>query len=255
MNYVPKTINYYFLFQPILRSENNKTIYTAGRPPWYDTKGDFSEAFVIGICGGSASGKTTVAKTIIEQLNIPWVVWLSMDCFYKDLNEEELQLAAQNEWNFDAPASFDLDYCVEKLRDLKSGKAIDCPQYDFNTHKRTQNTKPMYGANVIIFEGILVMCDERLRELMDLKIFVDTDSDIRLARRIRRDLASRGRTLRGVIDQYNKFVKPSYENYILPLIKFADIVIPRGGENRVAVNLVTQQVVKQLEKVSKIIKK
>ena len=236
---------------PVMTISNSRTIYTHGRPPWYSADGEFKDAFLIGICGGSASGKTTVAKKIIEKLNMNWVVLLSMDCFYKDLNQEELDLAAQNEWNFDAPHSFDLDMCVENLKKLKQGRAIDCPQYDFTTHQRDPVSKPIYGANVIIFEGILSMCDERLRDLMDLKIFVDTDSDIRLARRLRRDMASRARNLRSVIAQYEKFVKPSYETYIHPLIKYADIVIPRGGENLVAINLITQQIQKELQKVSR----
>ena len=229
---------------------NERTIYTHGRPPWYSAEGEFQDAFLIGICGGSASGKTTVAKAIIEKLNMNWVVLLSMDCYYKNLNEHELDLAAQNEWNFDAPHSFDLDYCVEQLANLKKGRAIECPQYDFASHQRENTTKPIYGATVIIFEGILSMCDERLRDLMDLKIFVETDSDIRLARRLKRDMASRGRDLSGIIAQYEKFVKPAYESYIHPLIKFADIVIPRGGENKVAIGLISRQIEMELDKVS-----
>jgi len=234
--------------QPVMTLSNSRTIYTHGRPPWYSAEGEFKDAFLIGICGGSASGKTTVAKKIIEKLNMNWVVLLSMDCFYKDLNEEELELAAKNEWNFDAPHSFDLDMCVEMLQKLKQGRAIDCPQYDFTTHQRDDISKPIYGATVIIFEGILSMCDERLRNLMDLKIFVDTDSDVRLARRLARDMASRARDLKSVIAQYEKFVKPAYDTYIHPLIKYADIVIPRGGENAVAINLLTQQITKELNK-------
>uniref|UniRef100_UPI00398E8EC4 uridine-cytidine kinase-like 1 isoform X5 n=1 Tax=Pristiophorus japonicus TaxID=55135 RepID=UPI00398E8EC4 len=175
---------------PLLRT-SKRTIYTAGRPPWYNEHGTQSkEAFVIGLCGGSASGKTTVARKIIEALDVPWVVLLAVDSFYK---------------------------------------------------------KTLYGASVIIFEGILAFADKELLKLLDMKIFVDTDSDIRLVRRLRRDIAERGRDIEGVIKQYNKFVKPSFEQYIEPTMRLADIVVPRGGGNMVAIDLIVQHVHSQLE--------
>uniref|UniRef100_A0AAY4CP26 uridine/cytidine kinase n=1 Tax=Denticeps clupeoides TaxID=299321 RepID=A0AAY4CP26_9TELE len=209
---------------PLLRT-NKRTIYTAGRPPWYNVTGTtFKEAFVIGLCGGSASGKTTVANKIIEALDVPWVVLLSMDSFYKVLSKDEQEQAARNEYNFDHPDAFDFELLVNILRKLKKGKSIKVPVYDFTTHSR------------------------RKEWLLDMKVFVDTDSDIRLVRRLKRDITERGRDIGGVIKQYNKFVKPAFEQYIEPTVQVADIVVPRGGENFVALDLIVQHVHSQLEK-------
>ncbi|XP_033860260.1 uridine-cytidine kinase-like 1 isoform X1 [Acipenser ruthenus] len=233
---------------PLLRT-NKRTIYTAGRPPWYNVTGTtFKEAFVIGLCGGSASGKTTVANKIIEALDVPWVVLLSMDSFYKVLSKEEQELAAKNEYNFDHPDAFDFELLVTVLRKLKKGKSIKVPVYDFTTHSRRKEWKTIYGANVVIFEGILAFANKELLKLLDMKVFVDTDSDIRLVRRLKRDITNRGRDITGVIKQYNKFVKPAFEQYIEPTMQVADIVVPRGGENFVALDLIVQHVHSQLEK-------
>ncbi|XP_030577139.1 uridine-cytidine kinase-like 1 isoform X2 [Archocentrus centrarchus] len=233
---------------PLLRT-SKRTIYTAGRPPWYNVTGTtFKEAFVIGLCGGSASGKTTVANKIIEALDVPWVVLLSMDSFYKVLNKEEQELAAKNEYNFDHPDAFDFELLVNVLRKLKKGKSIKVPVYDFTTHSRRKEWKTVYGANVVIFEGILAFANKELLKLLDMKVFVDTDSDIRLIRRLKRDISQRGRDISGIIKQYNKFVKPAFEQYIEPTVQVADIVVPRGGENFVALDLIVQHVHSQLEK-------
>uniref|UniRef100_A0A668A027 Uridine-cytidine kinase n=1 Tax=Myripristis murdjan TaxID=586833 RepID=A0A668A027_9TELE len=234
---------------PLLRT-NKRTIYTAGRPPWYNVTGTtFKEAFVIGLCGGSASGKTTVATKIIEALDVPWVVLLSMDSFYKVLNKEQQELAAKNEYNFDHPDAFDFELLVTVLRKLKKGKSVKVPVYDFTSHCRRKEWKTVYGANVVIFEGILAFANKELLKLLDMKVFVDTDSDIRLVRRLKRDISERGRDISGVIKQYNKFVKPAFEQYIEPTVQVADIVVPRGGENFVALDLIVQHVHSQLEKV------
>ncbi|CAL8316012.1 unnamed protein product [Lota lota] len=233
---------------PLLRT-NKRTIYTAGRPPWYNVTGTtFTEAFVIGLCGGSASGKTTVANKIIEALDVPWVVLLSMDSFYKVLNKEEQELAGKNEYNFDHPEAFDFELLVTVLRKLKKGKSIKVPVYDFTSHSRSKDWKTVYGANVVIFEGILAFANKELLKLLDMKVFVDTDSDIRLVRRLKRDITARGRDIGGVIQQYNRFVKPAFEQYIEPTVQMADIVVPRGGENFVALDLIVQHVHSQLEK-------
>ncbi|XP_061609799.1 uridine-cytidine kinase-like 1 isoform X4 [Phyllopteryx taeniolatus] len=233
---------------PLLRT-NKRTIYTAGRPPWYNVTGTtFKEAFVIGLCGGSASGKTTVANKIIEALDIPWVVLLSMDSFYKVLNKEEQELAAKSEYNFDHPDAFDVELLVNVLRKLKKGKSIKVPVYDFTSHCRRKEWKTVYGANVVIFEGILAFANKELLKLLDMKVFVDTDSDIRLTRRLKRDVSQRGRDIAGIIRQYNKFVKPAFERYIEPTVQLADIVVPRGGDNFVALDLIVQHVHSQLEK-------
>ncbi|KAK3518976.1 hypothetical protein QTP70_016142, partial [Hemibagrus guttatus] len=232
---------------PLLRT-SKRTIYTAGRPPWYNEHGTQSkEAFVIGLCGGSASGKTTVARKIIEALDVPWVVLLSMDSFYKILSDEEQLLAASNDYNFDHPDAFDFDLLVYTLQKLKQGKSVKIPVYDFTTHGRQKEWKTVYGASVIIFEGIMSFADKELLKLLDMKIFVDTDSDIRLVRRLRRDISERGREIEGVIKQYNKFVKPAFEQYIEPTMRLADIVVPRGGGNMVAIDLIVQHVHSQLE--------
>ncbi|XP_061909724.1 uridine-cytidine kinase-like 1 isoform X6 [Entelurus aequoreus] len=232
---------------PLLRT-SKRTIYTAGRPPWYNEHGTQSkEAFVIGLCGGSASGKTTVARKIIEALDVPWVVLLSMDSFYKVLTTEQQSRAASNDYNFDHPDAFDFDLLTHTLRKLKQGKSVKIPVYDFTTHGRQKEWKTVYGASVIIFEGIMAFADKDLLQLLDMKIFVDTDSDIRLVRRLRRDITERGRDLEGVIKQYNKFVKPAFEQYIEPTMRLADIVVPRGGGNMVAIDLIVQHVHSQLE--------
>ncbi|XP_011720787.1 uridine-cytidine kinase-like 1 isoform X6 [Macaca nemestrina] len=255
---------------PLLRT-SKRTIYTAGRPPWYNEHGTQSkEAFAIGLGGGSASGKTTVARMIIEALDVPWVVLLSMDSFYKVLTEQQQEQAAHNNFNFDHPDAFDFDLIISTLKKLKQGKSVKVPVYDFTTHSRKRDWKTLYGANVIIFEGIMAFADKtlleglvpvspcrllassrslahRLHQLLDMKIFVDTDSDIRLVRRLRRDISERGRDIEGVIKQYNKFVKPSFDQYIQPTMRLADIVVPRGSGNTVAIDLIVQHVHSQLE--------
>ncbi|XP_042638719.1 uridine-cytidine kinase-like 1 [Orycteropus afer afer] len=232
---------------PLLRT-SKRTIYTAGRPPWYNEHGTQSkEAFVIGLGGGSASGKTTVARMIIEALDVPWVVLLSMDSFYKVLTRQQQEQAARNNFNFDHPDAFDFDLIISTLKKLKQGKSVKVPIYDFTTHSRKKDWKMLYGANVIIFEGIMAFADKTLLELLDMKIFVDTDSDIRLVRRLRRDISERGRDIEGVIKQYNKFVKPAFDQYIQPTMRLADIVVPRGSGNTVAIDLIVQHVHSQLE--------
>lgn len=206
------------------------------------------EAFVIGICGASASGKTTVAKNITAALDVPWVSLVSMDSFYKVLTDEEKAEAAKNNYNFDHPDAFDLDLLVETLTKLKAGKRVELPVYNFKTHSREKNKVNIYGANVVIFEGIMSFAYRSVLDLMDMKIFVDTDSDIRLARRLQRDILERGRDIHGVLQQYERFVKPSVENFIDPSMMHADIIIPRGGENKVAIHLVVQHVHTQLQK-------
>ncbi|KAJ1529518.1 hypothetical protein ONE63_006291 [Megalurothrips usitatus] len=233
--------------ESILRS-HTRTIYTAGRPPWYDSTGQQVEPFVIGICGGSASGKTTVAEKIIESLDVPWVTLLSMDSFYKVLNEKQHEQAAKNEYNFDHPDAFDFDLLAETLQRLKEGKKVEVPIYNFVTHSRENRTKTMYGANVIIFEGILTFYNAEVLKLLDMKLFVDTDADVRLARRLRRDISQRGRDLEGVLKLYCNVVKPAFLHYIAPSMVHADIIVPRGGDNTVAIELIVHHVHTQLQK-------
>ncbi|XP_014211158.1 uridine-cytidine kinase-like 1 isoform X1 [Copidosoma floridanum] len=231
--------------QSILQSKT-RTIYTAGRPPWYNSAGQQVEPFVIGICGGSASGKTTVATKIIESLDVPWVTLLSMDSFYKVLNEKQHEQAARNEYNFDHPDAFDFELLKATLQRLKEGRKVEVPIYNFVTHSREMRTKTMYGANVIIFEGILTFYNADVLKMCDMKVFVDTDADVRLARRLKRDICQRGRDLEGVLKQYSTMVKPSFYYYIAPMMVHADIIVPRGGENEVAIELIVQHVHTQL---------
>ncbi|XP_057664614.1 uridine-cytidine kinase-like 1 [Diorhabda carinulata] len=232
--------------ESIIRTQH-RTIYTAGRPPWYNSVGQKVEPFVIGICGGSASGKTTVAEKIIESLGVPWVTLLSMDSFYKVLNEKQHEIADRNEYNFDHPDAFDFDLLAQTLQRLKEGRKVEVPIYNFVTHSREAKTKTMYGANVIIFEGILTFHNQKVIDMLDMKVFVDADPDVRLARRLRRDISQRGRDLEGVIKQYTSMVQPSFNHYIAPLTSHADIIVPRGGENEVAIQLIVQHVQTQLQ--------
>lgn len=230
------------------RKREKSVCYTAGRPPWYNSHGQMTNAFLIGICGGSASGKTTVAKKIIEELGVPWVVIISLDSFYKVLTPEQHEQAERSEYNFDHADAFDWTLACKTLRKLKNGKSAKIPIYDFSTHSRLEKEKTVYGANVVIFEGIMAFADPELLKLFDIKIFVDTDSDIRLARRLRRDISERGREITHVLKQYNKFVKPMFEKFIAPSMKDADIVVPWEGTNTVAVDLIVKHISNQLEK-------
>ncbi|CAM4876238.1 unnamed protein product [Rotaria socialis] len=254
--------------------QGRNPIYTAGRPAWYDASGEIKEAFVIGICGGSASGKTTVSQRIVEKLNVPWVTLLSMDSFYKVLSDEQHEQANENNYNFDHPDAFDFDLLLETLKNLKMGRQVDIPLYNFTTHSRETHTKILYGANVVIFEGILAFTSKKILDILDMKIFVDTDADIRLARRLERDITERGRDIDGVIQQYTRFVKPSYDHYIAPTMIYADLIVPRGkkkhalcffvltdiqvkmvetrklpcGENQIAIDLIVRHVNRELQK-------
>ncbi|TNN21136.1 Uridine-cytidine kinase-like 1 [Schistosoma japonicum] len=232
--------------EPVLRV-GNRTIFTHGRPPWYDAEGQTQQPFVIGICGGSASGKTSVARVIIESLDIQWVSLISLDSYYKDLTPEQKLQAIACHYNFDHPSAFDFDLLESHLCRLREGKTIEVPEYDFKTHSRTSKTNTVYGANIIIIEGILVFYSQAVSKLMDLKVFVDTDADERLARRLRRDISERGRELNSVLGQYMRFVKPSYEQFIAPSMAQADIIIPRGGQNVVALQLIVQHINKRLK--------
>lgn len=170
-----------------------------------------------------------------------------MDSFYKVLDEDQHHMAHENEYNFDHPDAFDFELLIQTLHSLKKGKCVDVPIYNFVSHAREKRTKKIYGANVIICEGILIFASKQLVDMMDMKVFIDTDPDVRLSRRLKRDITERGRDLVGVLKQYNKFVKPAFDYYIAPLISFADLIVPRGGDNQVAINLIVQHVHVQLQ--------
>ncbi|XP_028051218.1 uridine kinase-like protein 1, chloroplastic isoform X5 [Camellia sinensis] len=197
--------------------------------------------FVIGVSGGTASGKTAVCDLIIQQLHDHRVVLVNQDSFYRDLIAEEAQRV--HEYNFDHPDAFDSEQLVECIEKLKSGQSVQVPIYDFKNHRRcADNFRQVNASDVIILDGILVFHDSRVRNLMNMKIFVDTDDDVRLARRIRRDIVERGRDINSVLEQYAKFVKPAFDDFVLPAKKYADVIIPRGGENHVAIDLIVQHI-------------
>ncbi|CAO1614007.1 unnamed protein product [Sympodiomycopsis kandeliae] len=228
-------------------SPKNVILTEAGRAPWYDTMGVPREAYVIGVAGGSASGKTSVARSILASLpNVPWVCIVSQDSFYKPLTPDQSKLAFQNNWNFDHPGSFDVDLFKQCIADLKASKAVEVPIYSFVQHQRTDETTYLYGASVIIVEGLFTLNDPVVRDLFDLKIFVQADSDLMLARRIIRDTKERGRSVDGIIEHYLRWVKPAMDNYIAPDAKWADLIVP-GQNNHVAVDVVAQHVKRQLE--------
>ncbi|KAH3909422.1 uridine/cytidine kinase [Parastagonospora nodorum] len=217
---------------------------TAGRrshyePPW-------GNASIIGVAGSSGSGKTSLALAIVASLNLPWVVILSMDSFYKPLTPEQSAAAFRNEFDFDAPEAIDFDILVERLKDIKNGKVAEVPIYSFEKHARLDKTTTIYSPHVLILEGIFALHDPRVLELLDLKIFAEADSDLCLSRRLVRDVKERGRDIEGCIKQWFGFVKPNFYKYVAPQREIADLIIPRGIENKVAISMVSDQVRKTL---------
>ncbi|EGV64623.1 uridine kinase [Yamadazyma tenuis ATCC 10573] len=208
-------------------------------PPW-------TEPYIIGIAGNSGSGKTSISQQIIRELNQPWTVLLSFDNFYRPLTKEQSAKAFANEWDFDTPDSLDLDALYDTVKKLKQGEKARIPVYSFELHGRTDKVTTIYGANVIIIEGLYALYDKRLLDLMDIKIYVDTDLDICLARRLTRDILYRGRDLQGAMKQWETFVKPNAVRYLNPTMNNADLVIPRGLDNVVAIDLMIGHIKKQL---------
>jgi uridine kinase len=195
---------------------------------------------LIGISGGSASGKTLVASRIHEALGTRRVLILKQDSYYRDLTHlSEAERAAQN---FDHPDAFDSALLIQQLTILLEGGYVEEPIYDFTHHRRIGQTHRIGGAPVIVLEGILILSDPALRELMDIKIYVDTDPDIRLLRRLRRDVEERGRTVTSVLNQYEQFVRPMHLQFVEPSKRYADVVIPEGGYNRVAIDLLKTKI-------------
>ncbi|KAJ2557424.1 Uridine kinase [Coemansia sp. RSA 1933] len=228
------------------RGPSTLLLKSAGRPPWYTPDGKNTPAYMVGVAGGSASGKTSVAKRIFDNLDVPWVVIVSMDSFYRKLTPEESKQAFENNHDFDHPSSADHVAALRVLSDLKQGKATDIPQYDFSAHAPSNEAQHVYGASVVIFEGIFALYNPDILDILDMKIFVDTDSDICLARRIKRDTTERGRDPLGILQQYERFVKPAYDRCVRPTMDNADVIIPRGLDNEVAIDLVIQHIKRQL---------
>ena len=190
---------------------------------------------VIGVAGGSGSGKTTVVRRIMEALGDTDVVVLEHDRYYRD--HPTLRLEERAALNYDHPNSLDTDLLIAHLRELREGRAVDAPVYDFALHARKAETTPIRPGSAIIVEGILIFTDKALRGLMDVKVFVDTDADTRFIRRLERDIADRGRTAASVIDQYLSTVKPMHLEFVEPSKRYADVIIPLGGHNTVAIDM------------------
>lgn len=195
---------------------------------------------VIGVTGGSGSGKTSVSRAIVNAFAGVSILLLEQDFYYKDQSHMPFEDRLQT--NYDHPFAFDTDLLIDDLQKLIRFEAIDKPVYDYAQHTRSRAVVHQEPREVIIVEGILILEDERLRSLMDIKVYVDTDDDIRIIRRIKRDIEERGRTLDSVIQQYLSVVKPMYHQFIEPTKRFADIIIPEGGSNQVAIDLMTTKI-------------
>jgi uridine kinase len=195
---------------------------------------------IIGIAGGSGSGKTTVANAILKAVGKEKIVYLPHDAYYKDLSD--LPPMQRKQVNFDHPDSLDNDLLIEHIQSLKDHKPVDMPVYDFTTDSRTDQTILIKPHRVIIVEGILIFADPRLRDLFDVRLFVDTDADIRFIRRLERDITERGRTTENVINQYLKTVRPMHLEFVEPSKRYADVIIPEGGLNIVAMDMVIARI-------------
>ena len=199
---------------------------------------------VIGIAGGTGSGKTTLMNNLVKRFG-DVVTVLSHDNYYR--RRDGLTMDERRKINYDEPAALETDLMVRHLAQLRRGECIECPVYDFTAHNRSGRTITLEPKKVIIVEGILIFEDPALRDLMDIRIFVDTDSDVRLCRRIARDVNERGRTLDSVLDQYQTTVKPMHEKYVEPSKKYANIVVPEGGRNFVALDMIMGRIQRHLD--------
>jgi uridine kinase len=195
---------------------------------------------VIGIAGGSGSGKTTVAQEILNRVGADRIAFLQHDSYYKDLSG--LPPGLRSELNFDHPNSLESELLTEHIMSLREGRAVDVPIYNFSTHSRTSQTFTVIPHRVILVEGILIFVDAFLRKLFDIKIFVDTDADVRFIRRLQRDISERGRTTESVIKQYQTTVRPMHLEFVEPSKRYADIIIPEGGFNTAALDMLTARI-------------
>lgn len=199
---------------------------------------------IIGIAGGTGSGKTTLVNRLLEQFGEDISV-LPHDSYYAA--HHELTLEERQALNYDHPASFDTHRMIQDLRDLKAGKAVQCPVYDYTIYDRTDETVTLSPNKVILVEGILIFENKELRDLLDIKIFVDTDADVRILRRLTRDVKDRGRSLDSVVEQYLSTVKPMYDQFVEPSKRYADVIVPEGGKNLVALMMIIQRIAYHIE--------
>ncbi|MCF1685226.1 uridine kinase [Tetragenococcus halophilus] len=195
---------------------------------------------IIGVTGGSGSGKTSVSHAILNHFPNHSIMMLEHDSYYKD--QSDLPFEERLKTNYDHPFAFDTDLFIEHLHKLLNYEAVEKPVYDYVAHTRSEQVEIQEPKEVIILEGILILADERLRNMMDIKVYVDTDDDIRIIRRIKRDIEERGRTLDSVIKQYLTVVKPMYHQFIEPTKRYADVVVPEGGQNHVAIDLINTKI-------------
>lgn len=201
-------------------------------------------SLIIGISGGTGSGKTTVANRILETVKASEVVFIQQDSYYRNL--KDLPLDYRQVANFDHPDALDNDLLVNHIRKLKAGEPIELPIYDFKTHTRLNETRTVESKPIVIVEGILIFADPRLLEQLDIKVFVDTPDDIRFIRRLRRDIADRGRTVESVIEQYIATVRPMHMQFVEPSKRYADVIIPEGGHNLVSIDLISGKIRERL---------
>lgn len=194
---------------------------------------------VFGVAGGTASGKTTVANAILDAIGASRVAYLAHDAYYRDMSH--LPLAERAQLNYDHPQSLETDLLVEHVQQLLDGLDVDVPIYDFTEHLRLADTKRVQASPIILVEGILIFTHRRLRDLMDIKVYVDTDADVRFIRRLARDMNERGRTLDSIVKQYLETVRPMHLEFVEPSKRYADIIIPRGGLNKVALDMVVSR--------------
>ncbi len=198
------------------------------------------QPLIIGVAGGTGSGKTTVSRTIVERVGRERIAWLQHDAYYRDQSNKPLEARARV--NYDHPDSLETELLIAQLKQLRSGKPVQVPIYDFATHTRKQETRCVDPHSIILVEGILILSDTALRELFDVKIFVDTDADLRLIRRLKRDMAERGRTFESVITQYMDTVRPMHLEFVEPSKRYADVIIPEGGHNLVALEMIIARI-------------
>jgi uridine kinase len=200
--------------------------------------------FIIGIAGGSGSGKSTVARNVAQALHAESVAFIDMDAYY--LNFAHLPIAERRAINWDHPEAFDWELLVGQLARLAAGDSVEKPVYDFLTHTRSDRTVVVPPASVVVIDGILLFSDPRVRDLCDVKVFVDADADIRLMRRIRRDMSKRGRPLDEILEQYVKTVQPMHLEFVEPSKRYADVIVPRGGHNAVAIEMIVAKIQRRL---------
>ncbi len=199
-----------------------------------------AHVLIIGIAGGTGSGKTTVADRIIERVGAHRIALIPHDLYYRDLSH--MPLSERRQQNFDHPDSLETDLLVAHLRALRAGEAIQMPLYDFATYQRRSATTLVSPHKVIIVEGILIFADKALRDMMDIKIFVDADADVRLLRRVKRDIGERSRTIDNVIEQYERTVRPMHLEFVEPSKRYADVIVPGGGYNTIALDLIVARI-------------